>query len=63
MGESKLVFLSFETKYFAAKIGPSIKLKLLKKYKNTKTTAILQNIANFPSQFKVFVFDLQSQNF
>ena len=32
MGEAKLVFLSFETKYLTPKIGPYIKLKLLKSY-------------------------------
>ena len=69
MGEAKLVFLSFETKYLTPTIRQHIKLKLLKSYiqykklttlclKNTKTTAILQNIANFPSKFKLFVFCL-----
>ena len=32
MVEAKLVFLSFETKYLTLKIGPYIKLKLLKSY-------------------------------
>ena len=78
MAEAKLVFLSFETKYVTPKIGPYIKLKLLKSYikykkfktldkkkclKNTKTTAILKSTANFPSKFKVFVFHLKPQNF
>ena len=67
MAEAKLAFLSFETKYLTPKIGPYIKLKLLKSYisykkkclKNTKTTAISKNTANFPSKFKVFVFHLK----
>ena len=78
MAEAKLVFLSFETKYLTPKIGPYIKLKLVKGYilyknsrletkkkclKNTKTTAIFTNTANFPSKFKVFVFHLKPQNF
>ena len=32
MGEAKLVFLSFETKYSTPKMGSYIKLKLLKSY-------------------------------
>ena len=32
MGEAKLVFLSFETKYLTPKIGLYIKSKLLKSY-------------------------------
>ena len=78
MAEAKLVFLSFETKYVTRKIGPYIKLKLLKSYiyykkfktwdkkkmpKKYETTAILKNTANFPSKFKVFVFHLKPQNF
>ena len=69
MGEAKLVLLSFETKYLTPKIRPHIKLKLLKSYiqykklatlclKNTKTTAILKNIANFSLKVKLFVFYL-----
>ena len=32
-------------------------------HKNTKTTAILQNTADFPSKFKVFVFHIKPENF
>ena len=32
MAEAKLVFLSFETKYLTPKVGPYIKLKLVKSY-------------------------------
>ena len=66
MAEAKLVCLSFETKYLTPKIGPYIKLKLLKSYiqykkfktldkkempKNSENNCNLEKYYKFP--FKV----------